>query len=367
MNTNRRISIVGAVGVPANYGGFETLVENLIIYHDAKSLDDPITVYCSSKSYPTRQEHWMSARLKYIPLQANGVQSILYDFLSLFSAVWNRSDVILHLGVSGSSILPLIRLISSARIITNIDGIEWRRDKWRSYAKYFLKFSEKIAVRYSDVVIADNAVIAEYVRDSYGVNSHVIAYGGDHAISVDAIPVDEYEIPDRYAISVCRIEPENNTHMILEAFSRQEDYSLVKVGNWNRSDYGRSFRKEYGGFENMLLLDPIYDLGKLKTLRSKACVYVHGHSAGGTNPSLVEAMSFGLPVLAFDCDFNRSTTENKALYFSNARELQQLLASTTEDSFQEIGENMIEIANRKFRWEKIAEQYFSLFSATQKD
>jgi len=359
---NRQIAIVGTVGVPANYGGFETLVENLIIYHDAKSVDDPITVYCSSKSYPTRRETYMSAKLKYIPFQANGVQSIIYDIFSLFSAVWNRNDVILILGVSGTIILPLIRLISSARIISNIDGVEWRRDKWRAYAKCFLKFSEKLAVSYSDVVISDNDIIAEYVRDSYGVNSHVIAYGGDHAVAVDVTPVDEYSLPDRYVFSVCRIEPENNTHMILEAFSRQEEYSLVKVGNWNSSDYGKQIREEYKAFDNIFLFDPIYDLGKLKTLRKAASVYVHGHSAGGTNPSLVEAMNFGLPIVAFDCDFNRNTTENKALYFSNAQELLQILANTSEGSFQEIGQNMIEIARRKYTWEKISDQYFSVLS-----
>ena len=113
------VAIVGTVGVPANYGGFETLVENLVRFHEATSLDCPITVYCSSKSYATKPPSYLSARLKYIPLNANGLQSIAYDAWSLLSAIWYRTDVILLLGVSGAVALPFVRLLSSARIVTS--------------------------------------------------------------------------------------------------------------------------------------------------------------------------------------------------------------------------------------------------------
>ena len=132
---HKTISIIGTVGVPANYGGFETLAENLVKFHDAASLKSSLTVYCSSKSYPSKESTYLSARLKYVPLNANGAQSIPYDIVSLFSAVWNRSDVILLLGVSGAIALPLVRLFSSARIVTNIDGIEWRREKWQTFVR----------------------------------------------------------------------------------------------------------------------------------------------------------------------------------------------------------------------------------------
>lgn len=380
---NKNIAIIGTVGVPANYGGFETLTENLVRYHDTASLPDPITVYCSSRSYPSRGRSFLSARLKYVPLDANGAQSIPYDFVSLFSAVWNRSDVILLLGVSGAIALPLVRLFSSARIITNIDGIEWRREKWQGLAKRFLRFSEKMAVRFSHEVISDNGAIAEYVKRTYGMDSHVIAYGGDHAVAVDAAAVDEYDLPESYAIAVCRIEPENNVHMVVEAFYRLNaevcvvrqaqherpneqsgliGHPLVMVGNWNNSEYGRGIRERYAACENLYLLDPIYDLGKLKTLRSHASFYVHGHSAGGTNPSLVEAMHFGKAVLAFDCDYNRSTTEDKALFFGNSEELQQLIVSLDKAVAEKVGRDMLEVANRRYTWRIVAEQYFSLLN-----
>lgn len=357
------IAILGTVGVPANYGGFETLAENLVRYHDAASLKSSLTVYCSSKSYPSKEPIYLSARLKYVPLNANGAQSIPYDIWSLLSAVWQRNDVILLLGVSGAIALPLVRLVSSARIVTNIDGIEWRREKWQGLAKRFLRFSEKMAVRFSHEVIADNGGIAEYLKQTYGGDAHVIAYGGDHAMTAEAVAVDEFALPEHFSFSVCRIEPENNVHMVLEAFAALESHALVMVGNWNNSDYGRTLRRKYAACSDLFLLDPIYDLGKLKTLRSQAAHFVHGHSAGGTNPSLVEAMHFGKPVLAFDCNFNRNTTENKAFFFETSGALRHLMETINVIESQRVGRNMLEIAQRRYTWNAVAQQYFSLLVA----
>ncbi len=358
----KNIAILGTVGVPANYGGFETLAENLVRYHDVNSLPESLTVYCSSKSYPEKTPAYLSAQLKYVPLNANGAQSIPYDIVNLFSAIWNRSDVILLLGVSGAIVLPLIRLFSSARIITNIDGIEWRREKWQGFAKKFLRFAEKMAVRYSHEVISDNGAIAEYVKQSYGEDSHVIAYGGDHALSVSGSSLDEFNLPENYAFAVCRIEPENNVHIVVAAFAKLPAQTLVIVGNWNNSEYGREVRKRYAGKGNLYFLDPIYDLGKLYTLRKQAAVYVHGHSAGGTNPSLVEAMHFARPVLAFDCNFNRSTTESKALFFKDADGLQQLLESLSAEEAKRVGSDMLDVAQRRYTWDIVAKQYFALLT-----
>jgi glycosyltransferase involved in cell wall biosynthesis len=360
---DNKIAIIGTVGVPANYGGFETLAENLIKYHDAVSLRSSLTVYCSSKSYPSKASTYMSAQLKYVPLNANGAHSIPYDIVSLLSAIWNRTNVILLLGVSGAIALPLVRLVSSAHIITNIDGIEWRREKWQGLAKLFLRFSEKIAMHFSHEIVADNAAIAEYIADKYGVKCHVIAYGGDHAIAVDELAVSEFLLPEGYAVSVCRIEPENNVHMLLEAFARLNKQALVMVGNWNSSEYGRALRGQYATYSNIFLLDPIYDLGKLKYLRSRASLYVHGHSAGGTNPSLVEAMHFGKAILAFDCNYNRSTTEEKALFFKNGDDLMRLLETIDLTTAERVERDMAEIAARRYTWHIVAQQYYALLAA----
>ena len=355
-----KIAIIGTRGVPAKYGGFETLAENIVHYHQKNTLPDLITVYCSTQNGIEPSRSYLSARLKYIPLNANGLQSILYDVISLILAMWAQNNTILLLGVSGALILPLIRSVSRARIVTNIDGIEWQRSKWRWPIKYFLKFSERMAVRFSHAVIADNDAISRYVAQNYGVECDVIAYGGDHAISVAAIQVDELNIPVAYAFSVCRIEPENNVHLILDAFARQKDLGLVMVGNWSNSNYGEKLYAKYKKFDHIALYHPIYELGKLKTLRTNTCLYVHGHSAGGTNPSLVEAMHFGRPVAAFDCSFNRATTENKSLFFRDSDELLQIINRRNNPKFGSSGLDLLEVARRRYSWEIIASEYFHL-------
>lgn len=359
----KAISLIGTVGVPANYGGFETLVENLVKYHHGRALKDALYVYCSSQAYVERREVYLSARLHFLPFLANGVQSILYDICSLFAAVMRRSDCILLLGVSGAVVLPFIRLFSSVRIVTNIDGIEWRRQKWRGAAKWFLRLSECLAVRYSHVIVADNAGIADYVRYTYGKTCEVIAYGGDHAVQAVSKPYVG-NLPARYTFALCRIEPENNVEMILNAFSQQESMPLVLVGNWSSSNYGVALRKRFGGCTQLYLLDPIYDLGTLRNLRERANLYVHGHSAGGTNPSLVEMMHFGVPVAAFDCSFNRYTTDAKAWYFTSAEQLAALIAFTNTEAARENGASMLGLARKYYTWEAIGAAYFKLLSST---
>ncbi len=158
---------------------------------------------------------------------------------------------------------------------------------------------------------------------------------------------------------MCRIEPENNIHIILEAFAARADLPLVVVGNWDASRYGRALKESYASSPRMRLLDPVYDLRRVNWLRCHASLYIHGHSAGGTNPSLVEAMCLGLPVFAFDCVYNRATTENRCLYWKTAAELAALLAEQ-ESLFPQIARDMHETGMRLYRWEHIAEQYNAL-------
>ena len=357
----KKIAVIGTVGVPAKYGGFETLVENII--GDNCSDGFEYLIYCSSKSYVRHLEEYKGARLKYIPLKANGAQSILYDIISVFYAI-NRADVLLILGVSGCLILPLVRILSHKKIIVNIDGLEHRRDKWSPNIRKFLKFSEKTAVYNADIIVADNKAIQDYVSAEYGVNSTLIAYGGDHVLcDVSKIQdriLTQYQVKfEEFSFSLCRIEPENNVHIALEAFARNGK-KLLFVGNWNNSEYGKSLLEKYGSYENIKMLAPIYDLPTLNVLRSNCQFYLHGHSAGGTNPSLVEAMFFGKPILAFDCSYNRETTENKAHYFANHCQLEKLI-DNEYIYFTNNALAMSEIANRRYLWNKIAKQYESLY------
>lgn len=360
----KNVAIVGTVGVPANYGGFESLVENLIGERSAGQVR--YTVFCSSKAYSTKIKTYKSATLKYIPLNANGVQSILYDIISIVWATF-LSDVILVLGVSGCCCLPIYRLFfPGKRLIINIDGLEHRRDKWGKWTRRFLKFSEKMAVKYADKIIADNKGIQDYVKEEYGKQSELIAYGGDHAIEEQPSVEEQNAVLVKYglegkdyAISVCRIEPENNCHVILEAFA-QSNMQIVYIGNWNRSEYGIALKEKYQDYKNILLLDPIYDIHTLYALRANTSLYVHGHSAGGTNPSLVEAMFFGVPIVAYDVVYNRETTHGKAYFFSNEKELRAIINNRDLD-FEQNAQAMSALANEYYTWQKIAESYEQLY------
>ena len=174
--------------------------------------------------------------------------------------------------------------------------------------------------------------------------------------------INDYSFLDKpYAFAVCRIEPENNTHMLLEAFADNPPFPIVIVGNWRYKEYGRNLKEQYRDCPNTYLIDPIYEQKKLNQLRQNCYVYLHGHSCGGTNPSLVEAMYLALPVIAFDVPFNRETTENQALFFDSTATLKNLCATLDEAKRSEIAGKMKEIADRRYTWERISELYYNIF------
>lgn len=367
-----KVAIIGTVGLPARYGGFETLTEHLV-----EELSDTydFTVYCSSKKYSReeRKESWKGSRLKYIPLDANGIQSIFYDSWSILHAL-RCSDVLLILGVAGAWLLPFVRMFTNKKIIISIDGIEWKRDKWPLAAKLYLWFAENLAVQYSHIDISDNESIQDYTSLRYETISRVIEYGADHT-RVNAAPSEQdfliYPfLSTPYAVKVCRIEPENNVLTILKVFSENPEHHLVVVGNWENSHYGKDLKQKFSVFENISLLDPIYDQHTLDMIRGNASLYIHGHSAGGTNPSLVEAMFLGLPVICYGVSYNRTTTGDQAFYFSDENELENLLKAITQADFKNCALRMKKIAENKYVWNTVAEKYSQViqesFSVTTK-
>ena len=352
------LGIVGTVGVPAKYGGFETLVHHLVIHlHDRFDM----TVYCSKKAYneEERMDEFNGAKLEYIPLNANGAQSIFYDLWSLILAL-RTCDAALVLGVSGCIFLPIIKLFTRKKIMVNIDGLEWRRPKWGRFAKRFLLFSEKMACKYADEIVTDNRILKEYVKIRYSRDSRLIEYGADHVAKVQKRAKDAIRYPflnKKYAFKVARIEPENNIHIILEAFSKLPYQPLALVGNWNNSQYGKDLKARFSQFKHLYLLDPIYQSEELNLLRSNAHFYVHGHSAGGTNPSLVEAMFLGLPIVSYDVIYNRVTTNNQAIFFESGIDLYQIVGNIDFQPLAQVAENLKLIAERKYTWKKMAMLY----------
>ena len=357
----QKVAIIGTNGLPGRYGGWDQLLNHLT---DNLKNKFSFVVYTSFYNAQKGLERFNDAELKIIPLKANGVQSILYDIASMIHAIYNRYGILLILGTSGCLFLPIARLFGK-KIILNIDGAEWKRGKWGRIAKAFLLQSEKIGVKYSDIVISDNKKIQEYVLEKYGIKSELIEYGGDNAkfIPMSIGTQQKYSIvPNNYAFKVCRIEPENNLDMILEAFVNTT-LQLVVIGNWNFSFYGTELRKKFRIYSNLILLDPIYEQTKLDELRGNCCLYIHGHSVGGTNPSLVEAMNLGLCCVVFNVSYNIETTENLALYFRSKEELEIIVKKYIDNEIDTAfyKESMKEIAGRRYLWNVVIDKYLNLF------
>lgn len=360
--TKKKVAIIGTVGLPAKYGGFETLVNHLVQNMDQEKYE--ITVYCTKTKYKKEERisTFKGALLKYMPFDANGIQSIPYDTISIIHAAL-KSDVLLILGVAGAWILPFVRWFTNKKIVISIDGIEWRREKWNMLARWYLLWAEGIAVKYSHIDISDNESIQNYTAARYGTLSRVVEYGADHVNRLKLTEEVKNQYPvlrSPYALKVCRVEPENNVHNVLKAFSLMPKRNLVIIGNWDNSFYGKKLRRKYKMYSNIHMLDPIYDQNILDQFRTNAYLYIHGHSAGGTNPALVEAMYLGLPIITFGVSYNKTTTEGKALYFYDAESLKQIIESATLPSLKELGQVMFKIASRRYVWDKIAIKYQDL-------
>ncbi|WP_348810446.1 DUF1972 domain-containing protein [Flavobacterium maritimum] len=356
-----KLAIVGIRGLPNNYGGFETLAEYLV-EHLSKEMD--ITVYCSSKDIDTKLSEYKGAKLKYIPITSHGGLGIIYDSLSLIQAVF-RNDKILFLGFGAGFVMPFLKLFRS-KIILNIGGLDWKRNKWSPTARKVIKKAEALLVKNCGHIISDNIGIQNYIQNEYGLSSTLIAYGGDQAmkkpITEEAIKKYSF-LKQKYAFSVIRIQKDNNIDMMLDAFVNQNQLPFVMVGNWNNSPYGIETKNNYLNKNNLVLLDAIYDREILDILRSNCTIYIHGHSAGGTNPSFAEAMYLGLPTFAYASGYNEHTSHNKALYFNSTEELTNLLNQYQTFDLQKIGEDLQEVAKKNYRWEIISNQYKNVINS----
>jgi glycosyltransferase involved in cell wall biosynthesis len=361
----RRAAILGTVGLPARYGGFETLADQLVRAAEARGIADRLTVWCSGKTAGrARPATHHGARLRYLPLPANGAASIAYDGLSALAEVASPrgADSLLLLGVSGGGPIAALRPVTGRRLVVNVDGREAGRAKWGGTARRVLAWSEARAVAAADAIVADNAALAAEVEARHGRRPRVIAYGGDHARAVPAACIADLALPARYALAIARAEPENNLETILATFAHRPHLPLVVVSNWSGTGHGRALRETWGRVPHLRLVEAEYDVARLRAIREGAWLYLHGHSAGGTNPSLVEMMGFGVPILAWDCAYNRVTTGGTANTFADGPGLAAhvaRLAANPADAAR-MGARHAAIAARRYRWEDVADAYFDL-------
>lgn len=354
-----RISVIGTDGLPARYGGFETCVEQLAPRLARRG--HSTLVFGSSVGRTALAVDGERLAHRYLPLRANGLWSVPYDLLN-FLVCWRKADAMLVMGVSGGIFLPLLRrLAGPRRIIVNVDGLETRRDKWTGFKRWFLERSEALAVCHAHVVVSDNQGIADMVQARYGRASTVIAYGCDHVLQLPpghahALLKERFGLaPGGYLLTVARIEPENHIAEMLQAFLTSSQPLYVLVGNFSATPLGRELLARYQGEPRVRFIDSLFEPEALAALRAGCHIYLHGHSVGGTNPSLVEMLPYQRPLLAFDCSFNRHTLDNQGGYFADVPALTRQLQVPTEQAW--LPEPAL--AGR-YRWEAIADAYEAL-------
>jgi hypothetical protein len=322
-----RVAVVGCVGIPNRYGGFESFAEHISPALRARGM--AVSVTCDRARYADDlSPEFKGVRRLFIRMPANGALSPLHDLLAFLRVVFSH-DAVLVLGVSGGMFFPLFRLLallSGSQVLVNVDGVEWRRTKFQPWKRSFLYLSDWLAQRFAHKVVYDNLALRRFLH--YPAKAHCMAYSGDHAAVAPAAPTGAGWVRGQaasYALTVCRIEPENNCEMLIQGFleSNLDEYRFV--GNWASSAYGRALREKYADHPRLRLMDPVYDAGPLHALRHGCSHYLHGHAVGGTNPSLVEMLFFDCHILCFDCDFNRCTAEAAAAYFKSHAELARQL------------------------------------------
>lgn len=366
-----KIAFISTRGIPNNYGGFEQFAEYISVGLAARGHD--ITVY-SPHFHPYKESTYKGVKLKHIyspeKWMGSSVGSFFYDFASFKDAIKKEDfDIIYEAGYT--SIIPAYiwynaKSINRPIIVTNMDGLEYRRSKFNPLIQKFIFWEEKMAVKHSHHLIADNMGIKDYYKEKYNKESKFLAYGANIHNDFDTDYLKEYGLsPEQYYILIARLEPENNIEMAIEGYlkSKQAQHQpLIIVGN-TTTPHGKQLVKKYALHSNVRFVGGIYDFKKLDSIRHFASAYFHGHSVGGTNPSLLEAMAAGCLIFANDNIFNRSVLKENALYYANANDITNILDNSDFQNLRQqfVDYNINRIAN-EYSWERLVdlhEEYFT--------
>lgn len=321
----RTIFLIGSVGVPARYGGFETLAEQLAIN---LAQDFKITIICSKKNYNKEEQtkEWKGIHRIFLPIKANGIQSVFYDLISLILSFTNSSTICI-LGGSAGLFLPIFKLIARKKtIIFHPDGKEWTRNKWNGIGKLYLYLSIKAACSAANYIIIDNRVLTS-LFNQYKAKLVYCPYGGNQ-YSLNKI---QQTRSGNNWLTIARAEPENNLTEIAEAFSQTPQEKWLLISNFNTTKFGKQLYKQYAKYQNICFIPSIYSETELSNYYAQCKGYIHGHSAGGTNPTLATAMWLNKPLICHNNNFNRETTKDFALYFNNSFELTEYLNANLEE------------------------------------
>ncbi|MDF1818772.1 MAG: DUF1972 domain-containing protein [Immundisolibacteraceae bacterium] len=356
-----KISILGTRGVPANHGGFETLAEKLSLYLCKEGWD--VTVYCqNSGSNQISETEWNGIRLVEITVPGEGpLSTILFDWKATLHSLKERQSI-LTLGYNTALFGIFHRLFNLPNVL-NMDGVEWKRKKWSAPARLWFRLNERIGARIATHLIADHPGIADHLTQRYGKKIQsklsVIPYGADQVDRTGLETLTAYGLtPGKYVLIIARPEPENSILEMVRAYASQaRDIPLVVLGNYSETHpYHRAVLN--AATDEVRFLGAIYDREKVQALRRHTALYLHGHQVGGTNPSLVEALGCGNPVLSHDNPFNRWVAGNGNYYFNEkncASVIGELLGQP--HLLTRAGESSLDRFNALFQWPPVLESY----------
>lgn len=357
------IAILGTRGIPNNYGGFEQCAESLSVGLVKKG--HSVTVY-NPDFHPFKKDNYLGVNIKHIyspqSYLGTAASNFVFDFLCLKDAVKNNYDIILELGLITAAPAIILCRKKNCIIVTNLDGLEWKRAKWSPIVRKITKGLEKFGVSKSNFLVADNIAIKDYIKKEYGRDSKFISYGAEKVSELKKSIIEKYLIKKGdYILTIARLEPENNLELMCDAYIESNNsLPYYIIGNVNTS-YG-SFLKEKYSNSNIYFLGAIFNKEELDAFRFFSSYYLHGHSVGGTNPALIEAMAAKAFVIIHDNPFNKSVINEKNYSFKSIKDLAQLLDdSSVLDSKGLLVNANLKIINEHYRWDLIIDKYEKYF------
>lgn len=357
-----KIAILGTRGIPNSYGGFEQCAEKLSCLFVKKGHE--VTVYNpTDHGYEKDSLNGVKiARFFSNEKKLKFLNVFIFDCLCLKHALRQQFDIILELGYHPAALYYYLNKNNKSKILTNMAGMEWWRSKWNYWTRKLIKYCEKLAVRKSDAIIADNKGIQDYFKKEYNADSFCIAYGAELFENPEVEHLAKYGVEQySYDILIARFQRDNNIEMVLDGHILSGSKTPLLVVGGNTNSYGKFLKKKYATCTYIRFMGGIYDYEELSSLRWYSRLYFHGHACGGTNPSLLEAMASNAYILAYDNPFNRYVLEDGGLYFRNAKELSALINRfAVNDRNKPVQKNRDRIKT-EYNWEKIADEYLDAF------